>query len=71
MVGWSCATEVTVPEADITATPPAVAADVARLDAALDQVMPVKAERSRSPVPEPVCRARPRRRAIDPPGPDQ
>jgi hypothetical protein len=32
-----------VPEADITATPPAVAADVARLDAALDQVMPVKA----------------------------
>jgi len=43
MVGWSCATEVTVPEADITATPPAVAADVARLDAALDQVMPVKA----------------------------
>ena len=43
MVGRAFAREVTLPEADITAAPPAVVAEVGRLDAALDKVMPAKA----------------------------
>lgn len=43
MAGRAFAREVTLPDADITAAPPAVVAEVGRLDAALDKVMPAKA----------------------------
>jgi len=39
MAGRAFAREVTLPDADITAAPPAVAAEAGRLDAALDKVM--------------------------------
>jgi endonuclease/exonuclease/phosphatase family metal-dependent hydrolase len=43
IAGRALAREVTLPEADITAAPPAVVAGVGLLDAALDKVMPAKA----------------------------